>query len=332
MRKLKVSSIFQSLRSTGPVNVARSSKRAQLPDSPTEILTWILDSASPAVIHCLSVCSESPQRFQSLPSQGEKLLFCCRRSGRHEQVTKQGQIREGVGRMKRMKNNVLVFSEVAESPQHGRGGLRREGEDASGAGYGWMDGGIDGWNAQGACLTPPPPSADYWSESEHEDDTVSSPKHDSPPPPYDTYPRPPSVSPSLDGVTHWRAALRRPLPQPLVITPFFLCKRNRNILPEDFFFFKSTSLLRQMSAYLEGRATRLSSTETSRSRSSQEDCLCPDAPALAAEPQYHPSPLAGSATFISRELRGSSSSDVQFRCDPVEVRRTRTAVNSSHSK
>lgn len=36
--------------------------------------------------------------------------------------------------------------------------------------------------------------ADYWSESEHEDDTTSSPKQDSPPPPYDTYPRPPSVS------------------------------------------------------------------------------------------------------------------------------------------
>lgn len=76
-----------------------------------------------------------------------------------------------------------------------------------------------------------------------------------------------------------------------------------------------------MSAYLEGRATRLSSTETSRSRSSQEDCLCADAPALAAEPQYHPSPLAGAATFIGREPRGSSSSDMQFRCDPVEVRR-----------
>uniref|UniRef100_A0AAQ4S491 Connector enhancer of kinase suppressor of Ras 2 n=1 Tax=Gasterosteus aculeatus aculeatus TaxID=481459 RepID=A0AAQ4S491_GASAC len=62
---------------------------------------------------------------------------------------------------------------------------------------------------------------DYWSESEHEEDTTSSPKQDSPPPPYDTYPRPPS-----------------------------------------------------MSAYLEGRTTRLSSTETSRSRSSQEDFLC----------------------------------------------------------
>uniref|UniRef100_A0AAZ1X9A5 PH domain-containing protein n=1 Tax=Oreochromis aureus TaxID=47969 RepID=A0AAZ1X9A5_OREAU len=35
---------------------------------------------------------------------------------------------------------------------------------------------------------------DYWSESEHEDDAASSPKQDSPPPPYDTYPRPPSVS------------------------------------------------------------------------------------------------------------------------------------------
>lgn len=79
-----------------------------------------------------------------------------------------------------------------------------------------------------------------------------------------------------------------------------------------------------MSAYLEGRATRLSSTETSRSRSSQEDFLCADAPSLAAEPQYHPSPLAGAATFVGREPRGSSSSDVQFRCDPVEVRRTGT--------
>uniref|UniRef100_A0A674MDW6 Connector enhancer of kinase suppressor of Ras 2 n=1 Tax=Takifugu rubripes TaxID=31033 RepID=A0A674MDW6_TAKRU len=66
---------------------------------------------------------------------------------------------------------------------------------------------------------------DYWSESEHEEDTTSSPKQDSPPPPYDTYPRPPS-----------------------------------------------------MSAYVEGRTTRLSSTETSRSRSSQEDFLCSDPP------------------------------------------------------
>uniref|UniRef100_A0A4W5NC11 Connector enhancer of kinase suppressor of Ras 2 n=1 Tax=Hucho hucho TaxID=62062 RepID=A0A4W5NC11_9TELE len=37
---------------------------------------------------------------------------------------------------------------------------------------------------------------DYWSESDHEDMEMSStmPKQDSPPPPYDTYPRPPSVS------------------------------------------------------------------------------------------------------------------------------------------
>ncbi|XP_062841455.1 connector enhancer of kinase suppressor of ras 2 [Trichomycterus rosablanca] len=35
--------------------------------------------------------------------------------------------------------------------------------------------------------------ADYWSESDHEDnETPSTPKQDSPPPPYDTYPRPPS--------------------------------------------------------------------------------------------------------------------------------------------
>ncbi|XP_029002229.1 connector enhancer of kinase suppressor of ras 2 isoform X1 [Betta splendens] len=106
---------------------------------------------------------------------------------------------------------------------------------------------------------------DYWSESEHEDDTTSSPKQDSPPPPYDTYPRPPS-----------------------------------------------------MSAYLEGRTTRLSSTETSRSRSSQEDFLCGE-PTVAAEPQYHPGPLGGS-THSGRKPGGSSSSDVQYRCDPVEYR------------
>ncbi|CAG5986494.1 unnamed protein product, partial [Menidia menidia] len=104
----------------------------------------------------------------------------------------------------------------------------------------------------------------YWSESEHEEDTTSSPKQDSPPPPYDTYPRPPS-----------------------------------------------------MSAYVEGR-TRLSSTETSRSRSSQEDFLCGEPPA-AAEPQYHPGPLGGS-TLSGRKPGGSSSSDMQFRCDPVEYR------------
>ncbi|XP_038587721.1 connector enhancer of kinase suppressor of ras 2 isoform X1 [Micropterus salmoides] len=108
---------------------------------------------------------------------------------------------------------------------------------------------------------------DYWSESEHEEDTTSSPKQDSPPPPYDTYPRPPS-----------------------------------------------------MSAYLEGRTTRLSSTETSRSRSSQEDFLCGDPPAVAAEPQYHPGPLGGGTTHSGRKPGGSSSSDVQYRCDPVEYR------------
>ncbi|KAM6900378.1 connector enhancer of kinase suppressor of ras 2 [Xenentodon cancila] len=108
---------------------------------------------------------------------------------------------------------------------------------------------------------------DYWSESEHEDETTSSPKQDSPPPPYDTYPRPPS-----------------------------------------------------MSAYLEGRTTRLSSTETSRSRSSQEDFLCGEPPAAAAEPQYHPGPLGGGTTHSGRKPGGSNSSDMQYRCDPVEYR------------
>uniref|UniRef100_UPI003AB0554A connector enhancer of kinase suppressor of ras 2-like n=1 Tax=Centroberyx gerrardi TaxID=166262 RepID=UPI003AB0554A len=40
---------------------------------------------------------------------------------------------------------------------------------------------------------------DYWSESDHEDmELPSMPKQDSPPPPYDTYPRPSSVSPYLE--------------------------------------------------------------------------------------------------------------------------------------
>ena len=73
-----------------------------------------------------------------------------------------------------------------------------------------------------------------------------------------------------------------------------------------------------MSAYLEGR-TRLSSTETSRSRSSQEDFLCSEPPAVAAEPQYHPGPLGGGTTHSGRKPGGSSSSDMQYRCDPVEV-------------
>lgn len=36
---------------------------------------------------------------------------------------------------------------------------------------------------------------DYWSESDQEEaETPSTPKQDSPPPPYDTYPRPAPVS------------------------------------------------------------------------------------------------------------------------------------------
>ncbi|KAL4624704.1 connector enhancer of kinase suppressor of ras 2 isoform X4 [Arapaima gigas] len=64
--------------------------------------------------------------------------------------------------------------------------------------------------------------AEYWSESEHEDNEApSTPKQDSPPPPYDTYPRPPSMT----------------------------CA----------------------SPYLEPKHGRLSSTETSQSRSSHEE-------------------------------------------------------------
>lgn len=74
-----------------------------------------------------------------------------------------------------------------------------------------------------------------------------------------------------------------------------------------------------MSTYLEGRTTRLSSTETSRSRSSQEDFLCGEPSAVAAEPQYHPGPLGAGTTHSGRKPGGSSSSDMQYRCDPVEV-------------
>lgn len=39
--------------------------------------------------------------------------------------------------------------------------------------------------------------AEYWSESDHEDmEMASVSKQDSPPPPYDTYPRASSVSPT----------------------------------------------------------------------------------------------------------------------------------------
>uniref|UniRef100_A0AAQ5X3J6 Connector enhancer of kinase suppressor of Ras 2b n=1 Tax=Amphiprion ocellaris TaxID=80972 RepID=A0AAQ5X3J6_AMPOC len=54
-----------------------------------------------------------------------------------------------------------------------------------------------------ALLQTPPASClfmtDYWSESDHEEmEMPSMPKQDSPPPPYDTYPRASSVSPYLE--------------------------------------------------------------------------------------------------------------------------------------
>uniref|UniRef100_A0A672Q335 Connector enhancer of kinase suppressor of Ras 2 n=1 Tax=Sinocyclocheilus grahami TaxID=75366 RepID=A0A672Q335_SINGR len=89
---------------------------------------------------------------------------------------------------------------------------------------------------------------DYWSESEHEDnETPSTPKQDSPPPPYDTYPRPPSVS----------------------------CA----------------------SPYLEPKHGRLSSTETSQSRSSHEE--------YRSEPQGGSSSGGGSPTRKSTSQRRS---------------------------
>uniref|UniRef100_A0A8C2CAW1 Connector enhancer of kinase suppressor of Ras 2a n=1 Tax=Cyprinus carpio TaxID=7962 RepID=A0A8C2CAW1_CYPCA len=89
---------------------------------------------------------------------------------------------------------------------------------------------------------------DYWSESEHEDnETPSTPKQDSPPPPYDTYPRPPSVS----------------------------CA----------------------SPYLEPKHGRLSSTETSQSRSSHEE--------YRSEPQGGSSSGGGSPARKSTSQRRS---------------------------
>ncbi|XP_067291228.1 connector enhancer of kinase suppressor of ras 2 isoform X7 [Pseudorasbora parva] len=92
--------------------------------------------------------------------------------------------------------------------------------------------------------------ADYWSESEHEDnDTPSTPKQDSPPPPYDTYPRPPSNQVSC------------------------------------------------ASPYLEPKHGRLSSTETSQSRSSHEE--------YRSEPQGGSSSGGGSPARKSASQRRS---------------------------
>ncbi|XP_059390866.1 connector enhancer of kinase suppressor of ras 2-like isoform X11 [Carassius carassius] len=91
---------------------------------------------------------------------------------------------------------------------------------------------------------------DYWSESEHEDnDTPSTPKQDSPPPPYDTYPRPPSNQVSC------------------------------------------------ASPYLEPKHGRLSSTETSHSRSSHEE--------YRSEPQGGSSSGGGSPARKSTSQRRS---------------------------
>ncbi|XP_016309403.1 connector enhancer of kinase suppressor of ras 2-like isoform X10 [Sinocyclocheilus anshuiensis] len=92
--------------------------------------------------------------------------------------------------------------------------------------------------------------ADYWSESEHEDNEMpSTPKQDSPPPPYDTYPRPPSNQVSC------------------------------------------------ASPYLEPKHGRLSSTETSQSRSSHEE--------YRSEPQGGSSSGGGSPTRKSTSQRRS---------------------------
>ncbi|XP_008306541.1 connector enhancer of kinase suppressor of ras 2 [Cynoglossus semilaevis] len=76
----------------------------------------------------------------------------------------------------------------------------------------------------------------------------------------------------------------------------------------------------QVNTLLEGRTTRLSSTGTSRSRSSQEDFLCSDPLLTAADPQYQPAPPGVGTTHSGRKAGGSSSSDVQFRGEAAEYR------------
>lgn len=54
--------------------------------------------------------------------------------------------------------------------------------------------------------------AEYWSESDHEDmEMTSMSKQDSPPPPYDTYPRASSVSPHSTSFTRGHRSTSRPL-------------------------------------------------------------------------------------------------------------------------
>lgn len=93
---------------------------------------------------------------------------------------------------------------------------------------------------------------DYWSESDHEDmEMPSMPKQDSPPPPYDTYPRASSVSLST------RSLLGTAV-----------CGENADGL---------TFVCVKVSPYLEPKRGHLSSSDTFQSRSSHED--------LHSEPQ-----------------------------------------------
>lgn len=80
-RRPRVSSVSQSLRSTGPANVARSSKCIKVDrmslNTPNNTCAAELSPSSPPT---------SPQRLQSLSPQGEELLLCSGWRGRHEQV------------------------------------------------------------------------------------------------------------------------------------------------------------------------------------------------------------------------------------------------------
>ncbi|XP_063062417.1 connector enhancer of kinase suppressor of ras 2 [Engraulis encrasicolus] len=106
--------------------------------------------------------------------------------------------------------------------------------------------------------------ADYWSESDHDDnDTPSTPKQDSPPPPYDTYPRPPSMS----------------------------CA----------------------SPYLEPKHGRLSSTETSQSRSSHEE--------------YRSEPQGGSSSGGGSPARKSASHQRRSWQDLIETPLTSSGLH-----
>ncbi|KAL1006222.1 hypothetical protein UPYG_G00069450 [Umbra pygmaea] len=114
-----------------------------------------------------------------------------------------------------------------------------------------------------------PLQQDYWSESEHEEEVSSTLQQDSPPPPYDPYPRPPSMS---------------------------VCS--------------------------EGRNSRLSSTEMSRSRSSQEEILGDPPPGGSTDMQFQSVSLEGNTDLHCHGKPPGGNGDLQYQSGPPAGHRT----------